>query len=214
MDTWLPIVISFAALGISGFTLWTTHLKGPSLNVAPAGRLTLTSDPRSEGASRPAIIVPFLVTNSGAQQAYVLDVAVEVEANDEREIFRSLFEQNEDKMNLGEELSPLDLSPFHSFVVGPGETVLKRVFLILMDDHSAFTFRPGKLFVVPLTRTAHAPQRWERWDTLEVQLDQEDRQALDSTVTRQMPDGSRAVKLMMRTKPTVPARNALKKLKE
>ena len=194
MVTWSPIVISLFALLFAAFTLWSTRLAGPSLKLVPASRVTSTADYRSEGARRPAIIVPVMITNSGARSGYVTDVALEVDGHNARgrkEIFRSLFEQLDDKVNLGTTLTQPEFSPFQAFSVGPGETVVKDVFFILLNQQSDFSLEVGPLSITPLTQTVHKPTTWRTWDELTLNVLQVDRAALDSAQSTPNPDGGR-----------------------
>ena len=199
MVTWSPIVISLFALLFAAFTLWSTRLAGPSLKLVPASRVTSTADYRSEGARRPAIIVPVMITNSGARSGYVTDVALEVDARGRKEIFRSLFEQLDDKVNLGTTLTQPEFSPFQAFSVGPGETVVKDVFFILLNQQSDFSLEVGPLSITPLTQTVHKPTTWRTWDELTLNVLQVDRAALDSAQSTPNPDGGRLVKLVFQS---------------
>ena len=210
---WMPVAISFLAMFVSGYTLWTTKLAPFKLKVISTGRLVLTGNPNSPGATEPAIGVQLLFSNNGANQGYVDDIAVVLRksGSDARAVlFRSVFEQIEDTLNFTNELPPPKMVTFKAFPVKPGETVAKEVMFVPFSPQPEWKYELAKYSVVPYTLEAGKP--WKVWEAMDVEVKQEDLRSLNQTVATPSDGGKQFVKWALTSLPTTSRERSLKDL--
>lgn len=203
-----PIVISGVSLLFSAITLWETRLSGARISAVQADRVEFTRNPQSPRAARPAIVVSLLVSNRGARVGYITDVAASVESpTGEITVFRSLYEQLNERLNLSQGAPPPpELAAFKTFAAPPGQTVLKKVFFVLFDEGSDFSFTHGEYAVTVHTREALS-SRWRRWPERRVRLDESDINAMQPEVTTM--GSGQYVQLKVQIKPTLESEAAI-----
>ena len=122
--------IAVAALAISGWLLYKDYIQPFQLNVRPAGRITISKNPYSEGLSQDSIQLDLIFTNQGARRGIVEDVALVVKSNGKHGIFRSLAEQTDRSLNLQKELVPPKLETFIGFQLAKAESTIHRIVFV------------------------------------------------------------------------------------
>ncbi|MDQ3805050.1 MAG: hypothetical protein M3416_14630 [Acidobacteriota bacterium] len=213
-QAWLPIILSFVAVCVSGYTLWSTRLAPFDLNVVSTGRVVLTSNPLSPGARQPAISVQLLFTNNGAKQGYVNDVALVLRKLDSEikpVLFRSLYEHIEDSLNFTNQLPPPKMIHFISFPVKPGETIAKKVVFVPFDFQTEVNYERAKYSVTPYV--IESGKKWKAWNAVDIDITQEDLQSLGQTVATPVEGGRQFVKWVHHSKPTTQQEASLSNLK-
>lgn len=211
----IPIVVSIVSFVISVYTLWTTRLAKFSLSVVSTARVELTANPQSLGAKQPGIMMQLLFTNRGANLGYVHDVAVvlrKVDSPSTPVMFRSLFENLEDTLNLTEQLPPPKLVAFTSFPIRPSETIIKKILFVPFKPEPELKYEKGKYLFIPYTRDVARGHKWKKWDTIEIDIDEGDLSVLGKTVATPTAGGGQFVKWMIHSKPTSDAESALNNL--
>jgi hypothetical protein len=209
-----PIIISVISLLLSLFTLWVTRYSKFKLEVVSTSRIELTKNPQSLGGKHPAIILQLLFTNKGARIGYVNDIAVsleKVDSSDQPIVFRSLFEQIEDALNLTDQLPPPSLRAFSSFPIKANETIAKKIWFVPSEVDEEVTFEVANYIITPYTSDTTSKE-WNGWKDISAEINKNDLQEINKTVVTPTPGGGQFVKLMIHSKPTQKAEKQLDSL--
>ena len=140
----LIIIISFVSLGISGYVLWSSKLAPFKLRVLTSRRIDFIQTPPPRSLVR--IVIPLLFVNEGAQRGYVTNVGVSIaDDNGAFYSFVALFDDVSVVNFAIENIDSPSWSAFSTFLINPGETILKRLVFVPNDENSFnFHYRVGK----------------------------------------------------------------------
>jgi hypothetical protein len=181
------------------------------LSVVSGGRVELTTNPQSPGAQQSAFIVTLILTNNGARLTHVDDVALAVAGfGPNIRLFRSLFEKEDEPLNLTATLPPAKLRAFTSFPVKGGETAVKRIVFVGFEADPTLRFRPGRYVLTPYHRAIGSD--WESAESINLEVTEDDLQALSHTATVPSEEGGHFVKWMVHSKPSLDAEGSLSAL--
>jgi hypothetical protein len=209
----VPLAVSLVSIGLSIATLWLSRLAPPKLQARMATRVELTANPLSP--ADPALIVRVVIHNSGAQPAFVSEIAAGLRragAHRQTVLFQSLVEKHDEEIGFGKEPASPRLSPFATFAVGAGQTVVKSVLLRIRTpgELSAFPLGPHELSCHLLVDGTGGG--WIDAPRVEIDIEQADLDALKTITVTPLPDGRSFVKWFTQSKPVMGVGRELEKL--
>ena len=205
--------IAVAALAISAVLLYKDYIKPFSLDVRPAGRITISKNPFSEGLSQDSIQLDIIFTNQGARRGIVEDIALVVKAKDKLGVFRSLAEQTDRSLNLQKELVHPKLESFIGFQLAKSESLIHRIFFVPHSASAIVQLSIGTYDADVWVKSTES-KKWIKKDFMNFTIDAEDIESLGKSKMTPQPEGGYFIKMITRDKVLSQGEERLKELNE
>jgi hypothetical protein len=145
---------------------------------------------------------------------YVNDVALvlrKLDSDAKPVLFYSLYDYIEDTLNFTNQLPAPKMAAFLSFPIKPGDTVAKTVVFVPFDYQAAVSYELGRYQVVPYTE--ETGKGWRASAAVELEITQDDLQALSLIKATPTPSGGHFVNWMIHSKPSAQQETSLQGLK-
>ncbi|MCH8942857.1 MAG: hypothetical protein IIA48_10540 [Bacteroidetes bacterium] len=184
----LALLISSIALIISGILLYIDYLKPFDLSIKTAGRITISKNPWAEELRQDCIQLDLVFTNNGARRGVIEDVALELQTNDKKFLFRSYAIVRNRSLTLGKDLIPPSLEPFISFELGKMESSVKRILFIPHTDSLLSNFIAETYKVIIWIRNS-SDKKWIYYENFVITIDKDDIDVLAKSKMTKQPDG-------------------------
>jgi len=203
--------IAVTALAISAWLLYKDYIQPFQLDVRPAGRITISKNPFSEGLSQDSIQLDLIFTNQGARRGIIEDVAVVINANGKQSIFRSLAEQTDRSLNLQKDLVPPKLESFIGFQLAKSESLIHRIFFVPHSASAIVQLSIGTYDADVWVKSTES-KKWIKKDFMNFTIDAEDIESLGKSKMTPLPEGGYFIKMITRDKVLSQGEERLKEL--